>query len=77
MAAEGPAVEHQDGEPFRSRIDGRGKAAGPATDDSDVIDLVRIERADQAKATGQLVLGRIAQQLPIRTQDNRQFFRSE
>jgi hypothetical protein len=72
LPAEGAAVEHQGGESFRAGIDGGGEACGPGAHDRHVIEAVRIDRPQQADATGQLGLARIAQQLSVRTQHDRQ-----
>jgi hypothetical protein len=61
LAAEGTAVEHQDGEPFRRRIDRGGKTRRAGPDDRHVIDAILIDRSHQSDATGELGLAGIAQ----------------
>ncbi len=75
LAAEGAAVENQRGKPFRSGVD-RGREPGrPRSHDRHVIDAIRIDRPDKPDAAGKLGLARIAQQLPVRTQHDRQLSR--
>ena len=61
LAAECAAIEDQDGQSFRRRIDGRGEAGRPGADDGDVVDTIRIDRPHQTEAARQFVLAGIAQ----------------
>ena len=72
LAAERAAVEHQDGEPFRSGIDRGRKAGRPGAHDHHVIEPLGIDRAHQPDAARELVLAGIVQQLSARAQHDRQ-----
>ncbi len=73
LAAEGAAVQHERGKSLGRRIHRRREAGRSRADDRDVVELRRVHRFDEADAAGEFVLARIAQQLPVRTQHNRQF----
>jgi len=72
LPTECTAVENENRQSFRARVDGTGEARGARTDDDDVIEAVRIDRPQQADAAGELGFGRIAQQLPAGTKHDRQ-----
>ncbi len=72
LAAERPAIEHKNGEPFRRGID-RGREPGrTGADDGHVVDPVWIDRSDQPDAAGKFVLAGIAQKLPAGAEHDRQ-----
>ena len=73
LAAEGAAVEHQHGQAFGGGIDRGGKARWTGADDNHVIEFVGIDRPDQPDTPGELELARIAQQLAVGADNNRQF----
>src|SRR5207253_8554541 len=50
-----------------------GKTRRSGADDDHVVNLVRIDRSDEANAPGKLDLARIAQQFSVGTDDDRQF----
>ena len=75
LTAEGAAVEHDDREPLRRRVDGRCEAGRSGADDRDVVDAVRIDRAHQTDAARQLGLAGIAQQISVRAEHDRQLRR--
>ena len=58
--------------PFGRGIHRRRKAGRPGTDDGNVVDAVRIDRADQPDAARQLILAGIAQQLSAGAEHDRQ-----
>src|SRR5439155_26305215 len=72
LAAEGAAGEDQHREPLRRRIDGGGKPRRPRANDRDVVDLRGIEGSNEAEATRELHLARIAEELPAGAEDDRQ-----
>ncbi len=72
LAAEGAAIEHEDGKPFRRGIDRRRETRRTGADDGDVVEAVRIDRPHQSDAARQFVFAGIAQQLSARTQHDRQ-----
>jgi len=72
LAAERTAVEDQSGEPFRAGIHRSGKARRACSNDSYVIDAIGIDRPYQADTAGEFVFARIAQQLSVRAQNDRQ-----
>ena len=65
LAAERTAIEHQNGKSLRCRVDRGGEAGWSRADNDDVVEPLRIDRADQSDAARQLVLARIAQ-APVR-----------
>ena len=73
LAAERTTVEHERAEPFRRAVHRGREPRRPGADDRHVVDLRRIDRADQADAARQLVLARIAQHLAARAEHDRQF----
>ena len=72
---EAAPVQHQNRKSLGCRIDGSGKARRPRADDGDVIEPVRIDRANQSNATRQIGLAGITQDLSARTYDERQLSR--
>ena len=72
MTAEGAAIQHQHRETFGSRVDGGGKTRRPGADDDHVINLVRVDRPDEADAPREFDVAGIAQQLSVGTDDDRQ-----
>src|SRR5690242_9301439 len=75
LPAERAAIEDYDRETFRSGIDGGGQARRSGADHGDVVEALRIDRPHQAETSRQFVLTGIAQQLPTRTQHDRQLSR--
>jgi len=57
------------------RINRGGKAGRSGADDDHVINRLRIDRFDEADAARELVLARIAQEVSVGTDDDRQFAR--
>ncbi len=62
LAAERARVEHDDREPFGGGVDGGGETRGSGADDRDVVDLARVDRADEPDAARELALARVPQQ---------------
>ena len=67
----------ENGEPFRSSVDGCGEPRRAGANDDEVVQLVGIDWSDQPDAPPELVLVRVAEQLPARAKDDREFFRRD
>ena len=75
LAAKRPALENEDGETFRARVNSGRETSRPGSDDGDVVNPVLIDRADQANAACKLALRGIAQKLASWTEHDRQLSR--
>jgi len=71
LSAKRAAVEHENGQSFRCRVDRGGKPGRTCADDNYVIEAIWIDRIHQPDAAGEFGLTRIAQQLSSRAEHDR------
>ncbi len=74
LAAERAAVEDEHGKALRAGIDRGGEPGRAGTDDHHVEQPLPVERSEEADAASERILARVAQELPARTEDERQRF---
>jgi len=72
LTAERATIQCKHRQPLGSCINRGGKTRRPGADDDHVKNLVRVDRFDEADATGEFDVARIAQQLSIGTENDRQ-----
>jgi hypothetical protein len=72
LTTERATIQRQHRQPLGSCIDRGCQTRRPGADDDHVINLFRIDRFDEADATGEFDIPRIAQQLSIGTENDRQ-----
>ena len=73
LTARRTPIEREYREPFGSCIHRSGKTRRSSADDDRVLNLVWVDRFDEPDAAGELDIAGIAQQLPIGTENDRQF----
>ena len=73
LTAERATIQHQHGKTLGGCVNRGGEARRAGADDDHVINLVRIDRPDQSKATGKPVFAGTAQQFAAGAQNDWQF----
>src|SRR6516225_6534415 len=73
LTAKGAAIQREHRESLGCCIYRSGKTRRSSADDDHVLNLVRVDRSDEPDAAGKLDIAGIAQQLPIGTENDRQF----
>ena len=69
MTAERATIQYQHRKTLGGRINRGGEASRASADDNHIIDLLLIDRSDEAKATGKLVVAGIAEQFTTGAQN--------
>jgi hypothetical protein len=73
LTAERATIQYQHRKTLGGRINRGGEASRASADDNHIIDLLLIDRSDEAKATGKLVVAGIAEQFTTEAQNDWQF----